>query len=122
MFRQMLKAKIHRLTVTESRLDYEGSITIDKTLLETSGIVESEKVHVVNVSTGDRFETYVMTGKKNSGIVCLNGGAARMGSPGDLIIVISYAAVDEDSLLKYCSRKVLVDGKNRVKRIIQEKK
>lgn len=118
ILRQMMIAKIHRLTVTEARLDYEGSITIDKALLEASGMIASEKVQVVNVTTGDRFETYVMEGRKNSGTVCLNGGAARLGSPGDLVIVISYAQVDESSLSEYKAKVVLVDGKNKVKKII----
>jgi len=117
ILRQMLKAKIHRLSVTQARLDYEGSITIDRSLLEASGIIEHEKVQVVNISTGGRFETYVMSGRKGSGIVCLNGGAARLGSPGDLIIVISYANIDEESLYGYRPRIVLVGAGNRITKI-----
>lgn len=119
ILRDMLRAKIHRLTVTEARLDYEGSITIDKSLLKASGIIKNEKVQVVNISTGDRFETYVMEGRKGSGTVCLNGGAARLGSKGDLIIVISYAQVDESGLRGHKARIVLVDGRNRIKKILQ---
>jgi aspartate 1-decarboxylase len=111
----MCRAKIHRLTVTEADLDYEGSITIDQALLEAADIVPAEKVQVVNVNKGHRFETYVMSGKRNSGVVCLNGGAAHFGSPGDLVIVIAYAQVDEDSMAGFKPKIVLVNADNTVK-------
>lgn len=113
--REMCRAKIHRLTVTDARIDYEGSITIDSALLKAADIKPFEKVSVVNISNGARFETYAIEGKKGSRVACLNGAAARLGSKGDLIIVIAYASVDEKELRNWKPKIVFVDGKNMVK-------
>ncbi len=115
ILRNMCRAKIHRLTVTEANLDYEGSITIDQTLLDAADIVPAEKVQVVNVTQAHRFETYVISGAAGSGVVCLNGGAAHFGAPGDLIIVISYAQVDEVSMAGFKPKIVLVNSDNTIK-------
>ena len=116
IFRQLMRAKIHRLTVTEARLDYEGSITVDQALLDLAGIAEGEKVQIVNVNNGSRLETYVMKGRRRSGIVCLNGAAARLGARGDIIILITYASVSEDKIKSFRPTVVLVDPKNRAKK------
>jgi len=91
---QILKSKIHRAVITESNLNYVESLTLDEELMIASNIIEHEKVQIVNVNNGERLETYVIKGKKGSGIVCLNGPAARKGLPGDIIVVISYALMD----------------------------
>lgn len=93
---EVLKSKIHRATITEANLNYVGSLTLDEDLMEASNIIENEKVQVVNVNNGERLETYVIKGKRGSGIVCLNGPAARRGMPGDIVVVISYAQMDFD--------------------------
>lgn len=94
MFIEVLKSKIHRVIVTEANLDYIGSITIDETLMEASNIIENEKVQVLNLNNGERIETYVIKGKRDSGIICLNGPAARKALPGDKVIIVSYAEMD----------------------------
>lgn len=91
---QILKSKIHRVTITEADLNYIGSITIDETLMIAANIIEGEKVQIVNLNNGERLETYVIKGKKNSGKICLNGPAARKVAVGDIIIIISYASMD----------------------------
>ena len=91
---QVLKSKIHRVSVTGADLNYIGSITIDETLMEASNIIEGEKVHIVNINNGERFETYAIKGNKNSGEITLNGPAARRVQKGDIIIIISYALMD----------------------------
>jgi aspartate 1-decarboxylase len=91
MYIQVLKSKLHRVTVTESDLNYIGSITIDKALMDAAHLVEGEKVHVVNNNNGERIETYVITGDRDSGMICLNGAAAHKFHPGDIIIIMSYA-------------------------------
>jgi aspartate 1-decarboxylase len=91
---QVLKSKIHRVTVTEADLNYIGSITIDPLLMEASNIIEGEKVQIVNINNGERLETYVITGKRGGGGICLNGPAARRVAVGDIIIIISYATMD----------------------------
>ena len=98
---EVLKSKIHRIVLTESNLNYMGSLTLDEDLMNAANIIENEKVQVVNVNNGERLETYVIKGKKGSGIVCLNGPAARKGLPGDTIIVISYAAMDFEDAKKF---------------------
>lgn len=90
----VLKSKIHRATITEANLNYVGSLTLDEDLMEAANIIENEKVQVVNVNNGERLETYVIKGKRGSGIVCLNGPAARRGMAGDIVVVISYAQMD----------------------------
>ena len=91
---EVLKSKIHRVTVTEANLNYIGSITIDEDLMDAANLIEFEKVHVLNNNNGERFETYVIKGERSSGVICLNGAAARKVQPGDIIIIVSYAQMD----------------------------
>jgi aspartate 1-decarboxylase len=91
---QVLKSKVHRAVVTEANLNYVGSLTLDENLMDAANLIENEKVQVVNVNNGERLETYIIKGARGSGIVCLNGPAARKGATGDIIIVISYALMD----------------------------
>jgi aspartate 1-decarboxylase len=91
---QVLKSKIHRAKITQAELHYVGSITIDETLMQAANLLEGEKVQVVNVNNGERLETYVIKGERNSGMICLNGPAARKASVGDIVIIISYATLD----------------------------
>jgi aspartate 1-decarboxylase len=93
---QILKSKIHRATITEANINYVGSITIDETLMIASNMIENEKVQVVNVNNGERLETYIIKGQANSGVICLNGPAARKAAVGDVVIIISYATMDFD--------------------------
>lgn len=96
MFITVLKSKLHRVTVTESNLNYIGSITIDEDLMDAANLLENEKVQIVNNNNGERIETYVIPGERGSGTICLNGAAARRVQPGDTIIIISYAIIDRD--------------------------
>jgi aspartate 1-decarboxylase len=114
MLREMLCSKIHRARVTGADLNYEGSITIDEYLMEVTGILPYEKVQVLNLSNGARAETYVISGKRNSGEIILNGAIARMVQLGDLIIVLSYCFVNNDEAKKIKPKIVIVDEKNRV--------
>ncbi|RLB04758.1 MAG: aspartate 1-decarboxylase [Deltaproteobacteria bacterium] len=116
MQRVMLKSKIHRATITEANLDYEGSITIDNELLKAANIVPFEQVKIYNISNGERFDTYVISGKAGGGEICLNGAAARKGSPGDLIIIASYAILDENEVANHSPTIVHVDENNRITR------
>lgn len=93
MFIQILKSKIHRVTVTEARLDYIGSITIDQDLLDAAGIIPGERVYIVDNNNGARLDTYTIAGERGSGVICLNGAAARMAQPGDIIIIMAYATM-----------------------------
>ncbi len=113
MLRTMLKSKVHRATVTDANLDYVGSLTLDADLMKAADVLPGEKVHVVNVNTGDRFETYCIEGAAGSGTVCVNGGAARLVQRGDLVIVIAYGQYDERELRTCRPRIVLVDARNR---------
>jgi aspartate 1-decarboxylase len=115
MLRTMLKSKIHRATVTEANLYYEGSITIDAKLMKAADILEHEKVEVLNLNTGGRLETYAISGKPGSGVVCLNGPAARGASAGDLVIVVSYVSTEDKEAKGLKPRIIKVDGKNRIK-------
>jgi len=115
MQRIFLKAKIHRATVTAACLDYEGSLSIDRNLLDLADIAPYEQVKVYNVTNGERFDTYVMAAPAGSGEICLNGAAARKGHRGDLLIVATYAFLDEAEVARHRPRVVLVDGKNRPK-------
>ena len=115
MIRYMLRSKIHRATVTETDLNYEGSLTLCKNLISAADLLVGEKVQVVNVSNGARFETYVMEGLPGSGTVRLNGAAARLGEPGDKVIIMTFAGYSEAELKKYKPIKVMVDDKNRIK-------
>ena len=98
---EVLKSKIHRAIITEANLNYVGSITLDEDLIEAANIIENEKVQIVNVNNGERLETYVIRGKKGSGICCLNGPAARKGMVGDVIVIISYAMMDFEEAKKF---------------------
>lgn len=115
MQRFMLKSKIHRVRVTDANLDYEGSITIDENLIKAADIVPYEQVDIYNVSNGERFSTYVIRGRKNSGVICLNGAAARKASKGDVVIIASYVAVDDREAGKWSPKCVYVDDRNRQK-------
>lgn len=110
----MLKAKIHRATVTQAELDYVGSITIDQDLLEESGILEYEKVQIVDINNGSRFETYTIAGEAGSGIICLNGAAARMVSANDKIIIMAYADVTPEEAKEMRPTVLFVDEKNKI--------
>jgi aspartate 1-decarboxylase len=115
MLRVMMKSKIHRATVTQADLDYEGSLTIAAELMQAADILPYEMVHVYNISNGERFETYAIEGEAESGVICLNGAAARKGAPGDLIIITTYATYSEAELEKYQPKVILVDRHNRLK-------
>jgi aspartate 1-decarboxylase len=115
MRRRLLKSKIHRATVTEAELHYEGSITIDLDLMEAADIVEHEQVDVYNVTGGERFTTYAIPGEPGSGIICINGAAAHLARPGDLVIVASYADYEPEELREHEPRIVLVDERNRAR-------
>lgn len=120
MHRHMMKSKIHRAKVTEACLDYEGSLTVDSNLLEASAMVPYEMVKVYNVNNGERFETYVIPGEPGSGVLCLNGAAARKGQKGDLLIIVTSAWLAEDEVAKHKPVVVLVDENNRVKSKLTE--
>ena len=118
MTRIMFRSKIHRATVTMAELYYEGSITVDKDLLKAADILPYEKVQVVNLNTGARLETYTLDGPAGSGMICLNGPAARLGTVGDEIIIITYAQMNDDEAKKHKPKIVLVDKNNRVNKIL----
>lgn len=111
---EMLKSKIHRATVTQAELNYVGSITIDEALMEAAGIFEYEKVQIADVDNGARFETYVIAGEAGSGIICLNGAAARMVSTGDKVIIMCYAQMTPKEAKENPPKVVFVDDKNRI--------
>lgn len=113
----VLRSKIHRATVTEANLDYIGSITIDKTILDVTGLYENEKVQVVNINNGARIETYIIKGEADSGVCCLNGAAARHFQCGDKIIIMSYTWIDEKDHANYHPKIVFVDEENRIIRL-----
>lgn len=117
MFLNMLKSKIHRALVTEANLNYVGSITIDQNLMDAAGLIVYEKVQVVNINNGERFETYVIAGKRESGIICLNGAAARLACVGDRVIIMAYCQLDADEAKKYTPTIVFVDEFNRVRHV-----
>lgn len=112
MQRRMMKSKIHRATVTDANLNYAGSITLDRNLMDAADIVEYEKVQVVDIDNGSRLETYVIDGRRGSGIVCLNGAAARLVHTGDKVIILSYADYPEEELIDFSPRIVSVDERN----------
>lgn len=118
----MLKAKIHRATVTQAELDYVGSITVDIALLEQAGILEYEKVQIVDVNNGSRFETYTIAGERGSGIMCLNGAAARMVQTGDKIILMAYAQVTPEEEQEMRPTVLFVDEKNQVTKVTNYEK
>ncbi|MBL7929955.1 MAG: aspartate 1-decarboxylase [Bacteroidia bacterium] len=114
MMIQILKSKIHRAIVTQAELHYVGSITIDETLMEAANLIENELVQVLNVNNGERFETYVIKGQKNSGVICLNGPAARLAQVGDPVIVISYAVMDFEEAKTFNPVLIFPDSNNRL--------
>ena len=116
MQRQLLHGKIHRATVTDACIDYEGSITIDPILMEAAGILPHEKVLIVNLNNGARLESYAIEGKRGAGEICLNGGAAKHGKKGDLVIIIIFAVLTEEEIRKHQPRVVKVDAQNRILR------
>lgn len=109
----MMKGKIHRATVTEADLHYEGSISIDMNLVEAAGFLINERVEIYNIDTGARFATYVIEGKRGSGVIGLNGAAARLAMPGDKVIIVAYAQMDAEEARAFQPAVVLVDGDNR---------
>ena len=111
---EMLKGKIHRATVTQAELNYVGSITVDEELLEAAGILEYEKVQIVDVDNGSRFETYTICGQRGRGMICLNGAAARCVSVGDRIIIMAYAGLDAQGAKSHMPSVVFVDEQNRI--------
>src|SRR5688572_7025549 len=111
----MFKSKIHRATVTQADLDYEGSLTIDQDLMDAADILPHEEVHIWNVTRGTRLATYAMSGERGSGVICVNGAAAHLVKPGDLIIISTFAQVAEADTRAHWPRVVLVDGQNRIK-------
>ncbi|MFD3446081.1 aspartate 1-decarboxylase [Microbacteriaceae bacterium 4G12] len=114
MLRMMMRAKLHRATVTEANLNYVGSITIDEELMDAVGLVENEKVQIVNNNNGARFETYVITGERGSGVICLNGAAARLVQPGDQVIIICYGLVTEDEVQTHKPKIAVLDEQNNI--------
>ncbi len=118
----MLKCKIHRATVTQAELNYVGSITIDETLMEKAGILEYEKVQIVDINNGNRFETYVIAGERDSGTMCLNGAAARMVQVGDKIIIMCYADMTAEEAKEHKPTVVFLDKDNRAERITSYEK
>ncbi|MBN2804674.1 MAG: aspartate 1-decarboxylase [Deltaproteobacteria bacterium] len=114
MNRTMFKSKIHRATVTHADLDYEGSVTIDVNLLEAADILPHEHVHIWNVTRGTRIETYALKGKRGSGTVCINGAAAHQNSPGDLVIISTFASYTVEELARYNPTVVMVDKNNQI--------
>ncbi len=117
MLLTLCKSKIHRARVTEAELYYEGSLTVDTDLLKASEILPYEKVQVVNVNNGERFETYIIPGKAGSGVICLNGPAARLGTVGDEVIIIAYAEFEEAEARTYQPTVVIVDRENKVRQV-----
>ncbi len=111
---EVLKSKIHRVRITQAELHYVGSITIDEAIMEASNIIEGEKVHVVNINNGERLETYVITGERGSGTICLNGPAARKAQVGDIVIIISYASMEVEDARKFKPTLVFPDPDNKL--------
>lgn len=110
------KSKIHRAKVTEANLNYEGSVTIDSDLMDAADILPNEQVQVLNVNNGERFDTYAIRGQKGSGVICLNGPAARLAHVGDLVIILTYAEMEPEELRKHTPKVVMVDERNRIVR------
>jgi aspartate 1-decarboxylase len=120
VFRTMLKSKIHRATVTEADLNYVGSITIDQDLLDLVDMLPNEKVQIVNNNNGARFETYIIPGPRGSGVICLNGAAARLVHPGDTVIIISYAVMTDEEARKHTPQIAIMGENNRVVSVLKE--
>lgn len=120
MFRTMMKSKIHRARVTEANLNYVGSVTIDQDILDKVNILPHEKVQIVNNNNGARLETYVIPGERGSKVICLNGAAARLVQPNDVVIIIAYALVSENELSSHQSSIAIMDENNNIKQLLTE--
>jgi aspartate 1-decarboxylase len=120
MFRTMMKAKIHRATVTEANLNYIGSITIDEDLIDLVGMLPNEKVQIVNNNNGARLETYIIPGPRGTGVICLNGAAARLVQTGDTVIIISYAMMTDEEAKKHQPTIAIMGENNKVTRLLEE--
>lgn len=120
MFRTMMKSKIHRARVTEADLNYVGSITIDQDIIEKVDILPNEKVQVVNNNNGARFETYVIPGERGSGVICVNGAAARLVQKGDVIIIIAYALIEDKELKNFRPKIAIMNERNEIEQFIEE--
>ena len=118
----MLKSKIHRAVITQAELDYVGSVTIDEELMEAAGLYEYEHVHIVNVNSGSRIETYVIAGERGSGVICLNGAAARSGQKGDRVIIMAYANMSPEESATHRPRVVFVGDKNEIIKVADYEK
>ncbi len=114
MLLTMFKNKVHRATITQADLNYTGSLTLDRDLMDAAGMLPYEQVHVLNINTGARFETYLIEGAPGSGVVCLNGAAARLGAPGDLVIILTYGQMTPEEAKTHQPAVVLVDAANRI--------
>jgi aspartate 1-decarboxylase len=121
VLRYMLKSKIHRATVTEANLNYVGSITIDKDIMDAADIIENEKVTIVNNNNGERFETYVIEGQPGSGIICLNGAAARLAMRGDIVIILTYTMLNDEECKDHKPSLVFVNERNEIVKACQGK-
>lgn len=121
MRRRMFLGKIHRATVTHADLDYEGSVTIDKDLLDAAGMLDHEEIHVLNVTRGSRLVTYTLPGPRGSGVICINGAAAHLNKPGDLVILATYGEMEDEEARAHVPKVVFVDGKNRIAQIDAER-
>lgn len=121
MFRMMMNSKLHRATVTEADLNYVGSITIDSDLLDAAGMLPNEKVHIVNNNNGARFETYIIAGERGSGVICVNGAAARLVQRGDIVIILSYVYMTDEEARTHQPTVLIMDEHNGVKEVITEK-
>ncbi len=120
MRRTFFRSKIHRATVTHADLDYEGSVTIDGDLMEAAGMMDYEAVHVWNITRGTRLQTYAISGARGSGVVCVNGAAAHLNKPGDLVILATFAELEESEARTHEPRVVLVDGANKILSTVSE--
>lgn len=118
----MLKSKIHRAVITQAELDYVGSVTIDEELMEAAGLCEYEHVYIVNVNSGSRIETYVIAGERGSGVICLNGAAARSGQKGDRVIIMAYANMSPEESATHRPRVVFVGDKNEIIKVADYEK
>ncbi|GKV65705.1 MULTISPECIES: aspartate 1-decarboxylase [unclassified Sporosarcina] len=121
MIRMMMNGKIHRATVTEANLNYVGSITIDRDLLDAAGMLPNEKVQIVNNNNGARFETYIIEGERGSGVICVNGAAARLVQPGDIVIILNYVYLSDEEARTHQPNVLIMDEQNRIKELITEK-
>ncbi len=122
MRRRMFLGKIHRATVTHADLEYEGSVTIDQDLLDAAGMLVHEEVHVLNVTRGSRLVTYTLPGPRGSGVICINGAAAHLNKPGDLVILATYGEMEEHEARTHLPKVVFVDGKNRIVEIDRDER